>query len=309
VADVLRIGLVGCGLLAERGYVPALARARGVTLAAVADPVSDRCRRAAPGVPAFGSAGELIDSALADALVLATPVDLHVPDARRAAAAGLPVLVEKPPAPDLEGAAMLTRLRPEPRLGFNRRFEPAVEHLRARVPADGSLELRLRLHVRAGSWRPYVARDDVLLDLGPHLVDLASWLSGAAATSVQAKIGRERAALDLTLADGRGRAVIRVARNRPHAERIEVRAAGGRVAGRQRSGWRTGFLRREHPLVPSLAAQVESFARAVSGAEEPVLATAEDGVAVLAVLEAARRSAERSGAAEVVLPPPSGADA
>jgi myo-inositol 2-dehydrogenase / D-chiro-inositol 1-dehydrogenase len=285
----VRIGLVGCGLLAERGYLPALARARGVTLAAVADSVAERCRRA--GVPSFASAGELIDSGLADALVLATPVAAHVPDAQLAAAAGLPVLVEKPPAADLAGAELLAGLRPAPRVGFNRRFEPATQRLRKQLPADGPLDLRLLLRVRAGSWRPYDVRDDVLLDLGPHLVDLALWLAGASLSSVEALVREKRASLELRFADGRGRARIELARNRPHAERFEARTDDGALVGRHRTGWRDGLLRRsDHPLVPSLTAQLEAFGRSVGGAQEPTLATAADGVAVLAVLDAARRS-------------------
>jgi hypothetical protein len=42
-AEPLRLGLVGCGRLAERGYVRAVARAKGVEIVAVADP--DRSRR------------------------------------------------------------------------------------------------------------------------------------------------------------------------------------------------------------------------------------------------------------------------
>jgi len=38
----LRLGLVGCGRLAELGYAPAAAAARGVEIVAVADPDRDR---------------------------------------------------------------------------------------------------------------------------------------------------------------------------------------------------------------------------------------------------------------------------
>ena len=49
----MRVGLIGCGRIAERGYVPAFARAEGVELAAVVDVRSERCRAVAPGVAAF----------------------------------------------------------------------------------------------------------------------------------------------------------------------------------------------------------------------------------------------------------------
>ncbi len=103
-------GLIGCGRIAERVYILAMARVPGVRLAAVADPVLDRCERAAPGVPAFTSAAELIGARVVDALVLLTPAAVHLADARLAANAGLPTLVEKPPASTLAEAFELARL-------------------------------------------------------------------------------------------------------------------------------------------------------------------------------------------------------
>ena len=59
----------------------------------------------------------------------------------------------------------------------------------------------------------------------------------------------------------------------------------------------TGRLRppSEHPLVASLAAELESFAAAARGERRAELATARDGVAVMAAIEAARRSAANGG--------------
>ena len=63
------------------------------------------------------------------------------------------------------------------------------------------------------------------------------------------------------------------------------------------SGAITGRLRppSEHPLVASLAAELESFAAAARGERRAELATARDGVAVMAAIEAARRSAAKGG--------------
>ena len=69
-----------------------------------------------------------------------------------ATAAGVPVLVEKPPAPDLAGAADLVPLSPTPWLGFQRRFRP-----RARWPvattgmAEPHLTLELEIDKAAGA--------------------------------------------------------------------------------------------------------------------------------------------------------------
>ena len=56
MTDELRIGLIGGGRLAERGYLPALRAAHGVRLAALAELDRGRRTRMAEltGVPAAG---------------------------------------------------------------------------------------------------------------------------------------------------------------------------------------------------------------------------------------------------------------
>jgi predicted dehydrogenase len=56
-----------------------------------------------------------------------------------------------------------------------------------------------------------------------------------------------------------------------------------------------GRLRGPHPLVASLAAQLTAFARACEGEAAPELATAEDGVAAMALVGAAAESLALGG--------------
>ena len=290
----LRIGLVGAGRLAEVGYVPAAVAARGVRLAAVAEPDAARRARVAGDLPAFPSAAALLAEADVDALVLATPAAAHLADARAAAAAGVPVLVEKPPAPDRAGAVALAALRPAPFVAFNRRFDPAIAALRA---PGAEVALHLGIAYRRGGWAPHTVADDALLDLGPHLVDLARWLTGAEVSEVR-RVGLtpRRAEFDLVL--GAARARIRCATDRLHDERVEVRTREGRLLARHRVGGpvaavlgRLPLGRAPHPLVASLTAELEAFARTVRGTPDPTLGTAADGVAVLAVLDEVRARA------------------
>jgi predicted dehydrogenase len=277
----LRLGLVGCGRIAERGYVPALRRARGVRLAAVADQLVTRCEQLAPGVPAFTSAAELLAEASVDGLVLATPAAAHVRDAALAAAAGVRVLVEKPPAPTAGEAEELVRLEPAPFVGFNRRFEPALQKLRADIGAAelARVELRLRLQRREDAWP---STDPVTLDLGPHLVDLALWLTGASdAARVTGTADGAHLALELELPDERGSASIECTLGRTYREVVEARDVGTFARGGLRSRLRRG----ESPLVESLALQLEAFATAVIQGRETGLGTAAEGVRVMRILE------------------------
>ncbi|RPI09256.1 MAG: hypothetical protein EHM63_05005, partial [Actinobacteria bacterium] len=152
----LALGLVGCGRLAELGYLPALSLSRRVHLVAAADPSPTRraelaakaSRDGIDRIATYPDAQRMIDEAPLDGVVLATPADAHVADARRAAAAGLAVLVEKPPAIDADGAAELLALSPTPWIGFNRRFDQGAELVRRAVPSTGEVTVGIGISYR-----------------------------------------------------------------------------------------------------------------------------------------------------------------
>lgn len=307
----VRIGLVGCGRLAERGYVPAARIARGVRLAAVADVAQSRCSEAAPGVPAYDGAQALVAAGEVDAVVVATPAAAHLGDARLAAQAGLPALVEKPPAPDPEQAAALAALVPAPWIGFNRRFDPGLQRLRESARGQERVDLRLELTYHRSAWSPHVVADDVLDDLGSHLVDLARWIAGAEIERTRAlALDGRRAHVELEL--GRGRAELVCASDRGHVEAFVLRDASGRRLAAHTLGRVRGGLRRlRHPrapnsLVASLAGELEAFARAARGEDDAHLATAADGVAAMVALDAVRRSAAAGGGWKALQLPGSG---
>lgn len=300
----LRIGLVGCGRLAEVGYVPALRDAVDIELAAVAEPDPSRraqIARLGGQVPAFADAATLVRDVPVDGLVLATPVGAHLADATTAAEAGVTVLVEKPPAADRAEALRLAALTPAPWIAFNRRFESGPQRLRASLATDAEILIELELRYRRRGWGAHAVADDALLDLGPHLIDLARWLASAEITQVrQASVAPDRAAFDLVV--GRARARVRCATDRPHTERIAVRQRGT-VLGTHRAGGLVHAVRGRlpggrgaHPLTASLTAQLEAFARVLRGATEPTLGRAADGVAVMAVVDAVRACAAAGGA-------------
>jgi predicted dehydrogenase len=291
---------VGCGRIAERGWIPAIARVDSAELAAVADIDATRCAVVAPGAPAFTNAEDMVRAGGVDAVVIATPAAAHLSDARAVAAAGLPSIVEKPPAPDAAAARLLAALEPTPRIGLNRRFEPALLEARARVPERETLSIELAFHYRRASWAPRVVADEALLDLGPHLIDLARWLSASPLRSVRTTLRtRDRCAFELELE--RATASLSCATDRPYREFVEVRGENRRVVTRRIKGGlqraALGLLRPpSNPLGDSLAGQLEAFCTCVAGGDERQLASAADGVAIMEVIDAARRSHTLGGA-------------
>jgi predicted dehydrogenase len=316
----MRVGVAGCGRIAERGYIPAALAAEGVTITGFADPDAERrgecaelwARSGGGEAPAFASATELLATDQLDLLVVAAPAAHHLALAEGAAAAGVRSLVEKPPARDLAEAQRLAALDPQPLVAFNRRFLQGAE-LRDTIPAEGWLELDLELRFRREAWSAHQADDEALLDAGLHLVDLACHLSGAAPIAVRdARIDPERASLELELA--RGRARIACATDRGHREVVAVRDRAGKLLAR--SSWgglrtRVGhLLGRPDPLVLSLQRQLEALKGGVPAyrGQMPMVAGAEEGARAMAVVDAAERSAQLGGA-EVTVAPLAGAPA
>ena len=307
MAGEVCLALVGCGRLAERGHLPAAASARGIRLVALADRDEDRCRRVAPRVPVYRGAAELLAAEAVDAVVLATPAEAHVDDARLAAEAGVATLVEKPPAADVAGARELAALERPPWIGFNRRFDAGLAGLGARAAGGDVAELRLELRYRRRSWAPYVVRDDALTDLGGHLVDLARFLTRREVRRVRTlRLDAARARVELDL-DGI-RATLAMSNDEGHREACVLLNARGRtVASHVGSGAAATVRRLRRPAAPnafvaSLTRELEAFARAARGDTGTGLATAADGVAAMAALEAARCSGRDGSWYEVEAP-------
>ena len=95
----LRVGVVGCGAVAERYHLPALLASDDVEVVAMVDPVLERAQALAgrAGVPeAYADHGDL--AGRVDLAVVAVPNAFHVTVATDLMRAGVDVLVEKPMA-------------------------------------------------------------------------------------------------------------------------------------------------------------------------------------------------------------------
>lgn len=94
--SALRIAVAGAGLMG-RSHARLLADHDQTRLAAFVDPAAHGQTLAQEfGVPCHAALDELLARDKPDALIIATPNDLHVPQALQALAQGVPVLLEKP---------------------------------------------------------------------------------------------------------------------------------------------------------------------------------------------------------------------
>ncbi|MBJ3774306.1 Gfo/Idh/MocA family protein [Acuticoccus mangrovi] len=107
----LRIGWIGCGRHARQMLLPQLGR-NDIHLAAVCDVDADAAAAVARdyGVSAtFDDADALLAHPGLDAIGMAVGPAIHQAVSLKALARGLPVFMEKPPAPDSAGAAEIAR--------------------------------------------------------------------------------------------------------------------------------------------------------------------------------------------------------
>lgn len=94
--EKLKLGIIGCGTVAEKLHLPSIARCRDVQLTVVVDQNTERRRRLALRYNAPYEFEDYSDiGARAEAVIVALPNHLHAPVAIDLLRQGLHVLVEK----------------------------------------------------------------------------------------------------------------------------------------------------------------------------------------------------------------------
>jgi predicted dehydrogenase len=130
---LLRIGVLGCGPIAQFAHFDACRKARNAELYAICDVAPDLvARMAAIHQPrtTYSSFEAMLADPQVEAVILGVADEYHVPLALQALAAGTHVLVEKPLGVTVEECEQLRqRLQETPlvlQVGNNRRFDPGI---------------------------------------------------------------------------------------------------------------------------------------------------------------------------------------
>ncbi|MCL6444929.1 MAG: Gfo/Idh/MocA family oxidoreductase [Alicyclobacillus sp.] len=191
----LRIGIVGCGGIANGKHLPALSRlSNKVELVAFCDIVPDRAEKAKAQ---YGTADsktyvdyrELLKDASIDVVHVLTPNDSHAEITVAALESGKHVMCEKPMAKTAEGARRMVeaakRTGKKLTIGYNNRFRPDSQHLyqlcRQGVLGDIYFARALAVRRRAvPTWGVFLDEEKQgggpLIDIGTHALDLTLWM-------------------------------------------------------------------------------------------------------------------------------------
>lgn len=199
----MKWGIIGPGEIADRGFAPALAKAKGSELHSVFGRNLNRTRAFADkfgAAKAYVSIKEFLEDPALEAVYIATPNSLHAGQAVEAAKAGKHVLCEKPMTTSVADAERMLEAcnanGVQVGVVFQNRYHPA--HVQAReVIASGELgeiqfvSAQLCRGFDRGRWEgwrndPHVSGSGAIVAQSVHPIDLLRFLLGSEIVKVQA---------------------------------------------------------------------------------------------------------------------------
>lgn len=268
----LRVGVLGCGPIAQAAHFESAVKARNVRLHAICDVAPDLlARMAATHAPdrTFSDYDAMLADPELDAVVVATADAFHVEASLRALAAGKPVLCEKPlgvAVEEVEALAAAARASGlAVQVGHMKRFDAGLQSAKAFVRDEMGAMLALKAwycdsthrYAMTDAVQPAIvrsaqarrpARDPkadkrqyLMLAHGCHLLDTARWLGGEI-VEVQARLLERSGAfcwfVDVAFASGAlGHLDLTVAVRMDWHEGLQIYGEAGSVLARTYNPW------------------------------------------------------------------------
>jgi myo-inositol 2-dehydrogenase/D-chiro-inositol 1-dehydrogenase len=320
----VRFGVLGAGRIGQV-HARAIGSVPGAVLVAIADPI---LAAASAVSDAYGCDIRTIDAIAGsddiDAVVICTPTDTHADLIEQFARAGKAIFCEKPvdlslarvraclATVDATGARLM--------VGFQRRFDPDFQALRAAIDAGriGDVEM-VTLTSRDPGAPPvdYIKRSGgIFRDMTIHDFDVARWMLGEEVATVYAvasnlvdpAIGAagdyDSATVVMTTASGKHCTITNSRRaTYGYDQRIEVHGSAGAVSVGNHHQSRITVANEAGYVQPPLldffmtrylaayAAEIASFVEAVQ-TDGPMATTGQDGLMALALADAALLSVQ-----------------
>ena len=193
----LRVAVIGCGAVAQKYHIPILAGHDQAELVAFVDKSKERLAELSKsyGVKYTFTGIEALDKRIIDAAMIATPASSHASYSIELAKKGIHVLTEKPMAFNTKEAGEMIRAADENNtiLSVNlfRRLLPSARLLKALVESEQFGQIKSFYFgwggfysgesFTLGNVSKKLAGGGVLMDLGPHVLDLALFVLGDSA--------------------------------------------------------------------------------------------------------------------------------
>ena len=201
MSEVLRLGIAGLGV-ASTQILPPIAKLPFIKISAAADTRSDALAkfRETYGGETYTNVEALCGSSGVDAVYIATPNSLHAEHAITAANRGKHIIVEKPMAMTLAECDAMNEAAEKNRVrllcGHTHSFDPPIRKIREIVKSGelGKLRMINSWNFNEFMYRPRMRHElamsrGVVLNQGPHHVDIVRLIGGGLVRSVRATTG------------------------------------------------------------------------------------------------------------------------
>lgn len=194
MSKVYRIGIVGCGGIANGKHLPSLKKLDNVEIVAFCDIVVERAEKAAreygaEGAQVYSDYRELLKDQSLDIVHVLTPNDFHAEVTIAALEADKHVMCEKPMAKTAADARRMVeaakRTGKKLTIGYNNRFRPDSLHLKKLVEEGqlGDIYFAKAHAIRrraVPTWGVFLDEEKQgggpLIDIGTHALDLTLWM-------------------------------------------------------------------------------------------------------------------------------------
>lgn len=191
--DVVRVGIIGCGGIANGKHMPALRKVEGVEMVAFCDIIEEKAVKAAaefgtPDAKVYTDYKKLLEDKSIDVVHVCTPNRSHSFITVDALDAGKHVMCEKPMAINSAEAQKMIDARDRSgkllSIGYQNRFRPESQFMKAEADAGtfGDIYYAEAIAIRrraVPTWgvflNEYEQGGGPLIDIGTHALDLTLW--------------------------------------------------------------------------------------------------------------------------------------
>jgi len=194
MSKVYRIGIIGCGGIANGKHLPSLSKLDNVEIVAFCDIVKEKAEKAAASygtkdAKVYTDYRELLNDLTLDIVHVLTPNDSHAEISIAALESGKHVMCEKPMAKTAADAKRMLeaarRTGKKLTIGYNNRFRPDSLHLK-KLCEEGALGEIYYAKAHAirrravPTWGVFLDEEKQgggpLIDIGTHALDLTLWM-------------------------------------------------------------------------------------------------------------------------------------
>lgn len=191
--EKLRIGIIGCGGIANGKHMPALKKLDDVEMVAFCDIIVERAEKAAKdygieGAKVYEDYNEMLAKEKLDVVHVCTPNNVHAPATVASMEAGCHVMCEKPMAKTVAEAQQMLdaqkRTGKKLTIGYQNRFTPEQQCLHEACE-NGDLgdiyyaEAEAIRRRAVPTWGVFIDEEKQgggpLIDIGTHALDLTLW--------------------------------------------------------------------------------------------------------------------------------------